>query len=53
MIQINRILIPAAQIDSLKAFFQRISDDERSFAILRRTPSNPPSTTTPEKTGAK
>jgi hypothetical protein len=45
MLRNDRILIPAAQIDSLKAFFQGIYDDERSFVILRRTTVSPQSTT--------
>ena len=53
MFQINLVLIPAAQIDSLKAFFRRISNDERSFAILRRIPSNPPSSVPPAKSSAR
>jgi transglutaminase-like putative cysteine protease len=51
--QINQVLIPAAQIDSLKTFFQRISNDERSFAILRRIPSNSPSAVPPVKPSAQ
>ncbi|HXH49104.1 MAG TPA: DUF3857 and transglutaminase domain-containing protein [Terriglobia bacterium] len=47
MLRIDRILLPATQIDSLKAFFQGISTDEQSFAILRRIPSSPPSANTP------
>jgi hypothetical protein len=47
MFRIDRILIPAAQIDSLKSFFQGISTDERSFVILRRTPASTQSATPP------
>jgi hypothetical protein len=53
MVQINQVLIPATQIDALKAFFHRISNDERSFAILRRIPSSSASAVPPAKSSVQ